>query len=548
MIPMASSMRSLPEMRRELHFAAFVTLALIVLAALPELVGRILAAPSGTLPFFGSDAGVYYSYIEQVRQGHWLFRDVFTNDPQPHHFLNVSWLAVGLLARLTQLGPEWIFPVSRLLSIPIAIAALVFASRTFLDDACARRLFLLLAAFGAGWGAWWVVVRSLVGLPPQGMNLPIDVWVPEATLLLSALSSPHFVLSIAALVTVIAAGYRFARTGSWRWLAVAATVFVLLAQFHPYYVPVVLAVSGAGWLALAPTGKRFWILLGGIAVLCVAGVLGALPYGLLSLTDVTTLLRNGLNQTPMPRLFVTLVAFGAFLPLACVALWRGRTARTPSWRFLAAWLVVHATFVYAPIPWQRKMTEGLIVPLALLAAPELLRLWDAFLKTRVGIVLGPIRKILAAIGFFLVFSASGVLNLLSTSAWFTQPFPVWITADDRAAMSWIRTTLPEDVVIVAMAERANGIAAMTARTVYAGHWAETVAIEAKLNALVWLAIQAKDDAARHRFLTRAGITHVYIGPLERDVWKWEPSGPGFREVYRAGDVAIFAVLGYADSR
>ncbi|MEK7073569.1 MAG: hypothetical protein AAB974_04000 [Patescibacteria group bacterium] len=541
-------MRFPPEMRRELRFAAFVTLALIVLAALPELVGRILAAPSGTLPFFGSDTGVYYSYIEQVRQGHWLFRDVFTNDPQPHRFLNVSWLAVGLLARLTQLGPEWIFPVSRLLSIPVAIAALVFAGRTFLDDARTRRLFLLLAAFGAGWGAWWVVARSLVGLPPQGMNLPIDVWVPEVTLLLSALYSSHFVLSLAALVTVISAGYRFARTCSWRWLAVAAVVFLLLAQFHPYYVPVVLAISGVGWLALAPTGKRFWILLGGIVVLCIAGVLGALPYGLLSLTDVTTLLRNGLNQTLMPRLLVAFVAAGAFLPLACIALWRGRNMRTPKWRFLLAWLVVHAAFVYAPIPWQRKMTEGLLVPFVLLAAPELLRLWDAFLKTRAGISLGSIRNVLAAVGFFLIFSASGAMNLLSASAWFTKPIPVWITADDRAAMSWIRTTLPEGVVIVAMAERANGIAAMTARTVYAGHWAETVAIEAKLHALVWLAVQAKDDDARHRFLMRAGITHVYIGPLEREVWKWEPSGPGFREVYRVGDVAIFAVVEYADSR
>ncbi|TAK05138.1 hypothetical protein EPO33_04115 [Patescibacteria group bacterium] len=541
-------MRFLPERRSELRFAALVALALVALAALPELAGRILAAPSGTLPFIGSDTGVYYAYIEQVRQGHWLLRDVFTTEPQPHRFLNLSWLAVGLIARVTQLGPEWIFPFSRLLSIPVAVGALVFAGRTFLDDARTRRVFLLLAAFGAGWGAWWVVGRSLLGLPPEGMDLPIDLWVPEATLLLSALSSPHFVLSLAALVTVISADYRFARTRSWRWLGLAAAVFALLGQFHPYYVPVVLAVSGAGWLALAPTGKRFWALLGGIAVLCAAGLLGALPYGWLSLTDVTTLLRNSLNQTPMPGLSAVLVAAGAFLPLALITLWRGRLVRTPTWRFLAAWLLVHAAFVYAPIPWQRKMTEGLLVPLALLVAPELLRLWEAFAATRPGMTLGPVRRVFATASFFLLFAASGAMNLLSTSAWFTQPFPVWISAEDRAAMSWIRKTLPEDAVIVAVAERANGIAAMTARTVYAGHWAETVAIESKLDALVWLAGQARDDAARHRFLRRAGVTHVYIGPLEREVWKWEPSGPGFHEIYRAGQVAIFAVEEYAGSR
>lgn len=541
-------MRFLPEQRSELRFAALVTLVLVVLAALPELVGRILAAPSGALPFIGSDAGVYYSYIEQIRQGHWLFRDVFTTELQPHRFLNVSWLAVGFLARITRLGPEWIFPISRLMSIPVAVAALVFAGRTFLDDARSRRMFLLLAAFGAGWGAQWVFGRSLLGLPPEGLNLPIDLWVPEATLLLSALSSPHFVLSLAALVTAISAGYRFARTLSWRWLTCAAAVFGLLAQFHPYYIPVVLAVSGIGWLALTPTGKRFWMLLGGIAVLITAGVIGALPYGLLSLGDVTTLLRNGLNQTPMPRLTIALISAGAFLPSALAALWRGRTARTPAWRFLAAWPIVHAAFVYAPIPWQRKMTEGLLIPFALLAAPELLRWWDALRATRIGKVLNPIRRLIAAALFFLVFSASVAMNLLSTSVWFTRPFPIWITADDRAAMSWIRVTLPEDAVVVATAERANGIAAMTARTVYAGHWAETTGIEAKLGALVWLATQARDNAARHRFLSRAGITHVYIGPLEREVWKWEPSGPGFREVYRAGQVAIFVVLEYAGSR
>ncbi len=541
-------MRFLPDQRSELRFAALVTFVLVVSAALPELVGRILAAPSGALPFIGSDTGVYYSYIEQVRQGHWLFRDVFTTEVQANRFLNVSWLAVGLLARITQLGPEWIFPLSRLLSILVAVAALVFAGRTFLDDARSRRMFLLLAAFGAGWGAWWVVGRSLLGLPPEGLNLPIDLWVPEATLLLSALSSPHFVLSLAALVTVISAGYRFARTFSWRWLIFAAAVFGLLAQFHPYYIPVVLAVSGVGWLTLTPTGKHFWMLLCGIAVLVAAGVIGALPYGLLSLSDVTTLLRNGLNQTPMPRLSIALISAGAFLPLALVALWRGRTARMPAWRFLAAWLIVHSAFVYAPIPWQRKMTEGLLVPFALLAAPELLRWWDALRAMRIGEALDPIKRLVATALFLLIFSASVAMNLLSTSVWFTRPFPIWITADDRAAMSWISATLPEDAVIVATAERANGIAAMTARTVYAGHWAETTGIESKLGALVWLATQARDDAARHRFLTRAGITHVYIGPLEREVWKWEPSGPGFREVYRAGQVAIFAVQEYAGSR
>ncbi len=512
----------------------------MALAALPEAVGRLLAAPGGALPFIGSDLGVYYAYIEQVRQGHWLFRDVFTTEAQPHRFLNISWLAVGLIARVTGLGPEWAFPAARLAAIPLVMAALLHAARTFLADVADRKLFLWLAGLGAGWGAWWVVGRTLLGLRPLGMELPIDLWVPEATVLLSALYSPHFLLSLAALVAAVSGAFRFAQRPAARPLALSAVALLLLAQFHTYYGPVVVAVVGAGFLASAPTGRRFWTLLGAVALLGACVALGTLPYGWLSLTDVTTVLRNASNRTPMPGPLMAVLAAGALLPAALAALWRGRRGRTAAWRSLGAWLVVQASFVYAPIPWQRKMTEGLIVPLALLAAPEL-RLWWGALAARMP---RSVRGVAAAAAFGLVFCATTLMNVLSTSHWFVNPFPVWITADDRAAFAWMRERLPEDATLVAVAERANGIAAFTARTVYVGHWAETVGFEAKYRALVWLAVEARDDAARLRFLRSAGITHVYVGPLERQVWRWEPSGaPGFSEVYRAGEVAVYAVDG-----
>ncbi len=534
------------EDRRELRWIVVATLALVALAAVPELLGRLVALPSGTLPYIGADTGVYYSYIEQVRQGHMLLRDVFTTEAQPAGFLNIFWLAVGLVARLADLGPEIVYPLTRLLFIPVAVCAVVFAVRTFLDDARERRLALFLVLFGAGFGAWWVVLRALLGMAPAGEALPVDLWVPEATLLLSALYSPHFLASFAALVATIAGAYRFARQPSWMRLALPASLLLLLGQFHPYYVPLAVGIVGIGCLALRPTGRRFWTLLGG-AVLCAAcGVLGMIPYGWLSLHDLTTILRNATNRTPVTDWGAMLVAGGAFLPLAFAGIWRGRKTRTPAWTFTVVWLAVQVAAVVVPIPWQRKMTEGLIVPLAMLGAKPALGLGRAILARMPRLAL--MRPMLTVAAFFFVFAASSAMNVLSLSAAYLTPLPTWLPTDDRAAIAWMRERLPADAVVVATAQRANGVAAFTGRMVYAGHWSETIGIDEKLAALDWLGNGARDDVARLRFLRSEHVGFVMIGSRERALWSWDPAeGEGFRQIWRQGDVAVYAVAPGSDT-
>lgn len=528
-----------PEDRAELRLTLLLAAALVLFAGAAEVVGRLLADP-GAVPYLGGDNGVYFGYMEQVRQGSFLFRDLYTTEPQPHGFLNVFWLALGLVARVTGMTPDVVFFLTRLAFAPVVAGAVLFASRTFLSDAAARRVALPLAVFGSGLGAWVVVVRSLAGFPPAGDALPIDLWVPEMSVTLSSLATPHFLASIAAIVAILSLTFRYAQQPTARRAVAAAVLMLLLGQFHTYYVPLVGAAAAAGMLALAPTGRRFWQSLGFLALLAAAGICGALPYAWLSATDLTTMLRNATNRTPMLDWWAALAGVGMFLPFAAAGVLRGTRDRTASWRFLCAWVAVQAAFVIAPLPWQRKMTEALVVPLALLAAPEVARLWRACAARLPG-GLRPLRFLIAGTAAFLLFGASTLMQAVIAGGPTVFPSRITPLAADHAAFSWMRSALPADAVVVAAAERGNAVAAFTGRRVYAGHWSETVNIDVHLTALDWLGNGAASDAARLRFLRRAGITHVYVSPLERDVWTWDPARTGLPRTYANDAVTIYAV-------
>lgn len=534
-----------PEDRREVRFVFLLAALLLVWTALPELAGRLLAEP-GAVPYIGGDNGVYFGYIEQVRQGAWLFRDLYTTEPQPYGLLNIFWLTLGLAGRVSGATPDLIFFLARLIFAPVVALAALFAAKTFLPDHADRRIALSLALFGAGIGAWVVIARSLVGFPPAGDALPIDLWVPEMSVTLSALSTPHFLASIAVIITILSLTCRFAQTPTLRRALGAAVLVLALGQFHTYYVPLVGAVAAAGMLALRPTGRRFWQSLGFLVLLAVAGVLGALPYAWLSATDLTTILRNATNRTPMLDWGAAVVGGGFFLPLAVVGVVRGWKERRPAWRFLCVWVAVQMVFIVMPLPWQRKMTEALIVPLAFLAAPELRRIARA-LAVRMPASLAAIRPLLAGAALFVLFGGSTMMQMLIVAGPTMYSTPITPSPADMRAFAWIRGSMTADAVIAATAERSNGIAGFTGRRVYAGHWSETVNIEMHLAALSWLGNGAVSDAARLRFLRHAGITHVYIGRLERKEWQWNPGVGGLTPAFEDGEVTIYVVPPAADT-
>ena len=53
------------------------------------------------------DTSVYYSYIEQAKQGDFLFKDLYTSEDQETKLIKPFWYGVGIFAKAFQL-PSWI--------------------------------------------------------------------------------------------------------------------------------------------------------------------------------------------------------------------------------------------------------------------------------------------------------------------------------------------------------------------------------------------------------------------------------------------------------
>jgi len=83
---------------------------------------------------------------------------------------------------------------------------------------------------------------------------------------------------------------------------------------------------------------------------------------------------KAMTPTPTPPLPTMLLSYGLLIPLAVVGAVYGLRRRHVSTLFLTCWVTVHGLCIYLPVAWfpfQRKMIEGLHVPLGLLAATGL---------------------------------------------------------------------------------------------------------------------------------------------------------------------------------
>ncbi len=160
------------------------------------------------------DPHAYLSWVAQARDGDLLFRVLFTEEPCAARLFHPLFLAMGLVARATNLPLMAVFHGSRVL---LGAVLLLLLARFFERRAAshgAAFFALLYAALGSGLG--WIFVRPAA----TAMNLPVDLWMPEAILFLTILESP---LNLAALVAAVALIERICPAGTPDPNAVVAT-------------------------------------------------------------------------------------------------------------------------------------------------------------------------------------------------------------------------------------------------------------------------------------------------------------------------------------
>jgi arabinosyltransferase C len=558
--------------RSEYRFALAVAAGVMAVTCLPYVLCWYATPPGGV--FAGvlanaDDHGVYLAWMRQARDGHFCFRNLFTNEPQSGRYVHLYFWLLGSLARVTGLSLPLADHLGRCLA---GIATLLLAYRLgafFTSDRFTRRVILWTTACssGLGWLFW---------LPHVSQRSPVDAWQPEAFTFQSLYMNGLFAVSLALMLGVVIGLLLADLHRRSRYAVAAGLCGLLLANIHTYDT-LTLAVVWAGYLlaALCAAPREFARRLGHALL---AGLVAApgLAYEVWYYRSEQVFQQRVAVPTLSPPFRLYLWGYGLLLPLAAYGAWlllrRARLRETPHLLLPPVWAAVGLALPYLPVTYQRKLVMGEHLPLALLAGIGIAGLVWLLWPPGTPVV----RRILAGAVIALTavtpvrYMLRDVELAMEKNVTTTSVHPVWWPASDFAAMNWMSEHLPPDAVILAYPIGAVFMPAVTDRTVYAGHWGETPGFTKKMDQVTRfysgtdptvagpvtpgrpVAGGYSASNAASPFLYDAGVTHVFYGTPEHALVDrardngypgFDPSNPalGLREVYRQGETAVYEV-------
>src|SRR3989344_98560 len=181
----------------EWRFIILMSLVLVIITGVPYLYAYLVAPAgfsyNGLTSLTPADNPVYYSYINQVKQGNFLINDLFTTEPEPFGMFNVFWVVTGLIAKILLLPPALAFHLVRLLLIPVFIVAVYCFIGLFFSEPKKRKFCLFSFFFSPAWAVIFLVYSvALINFPTQyqnlhtqGLNLSLEIFTVVALFFLA---------------------------------------------------------------------------------------------------------------------------------------------------------------------------------------------------------------------------------------------------------------------------------------------------------------------------------------------------------------------------
>ncbi len=565
--------------RREVLIGLGLAGAVMGLSTLPYLHALQMANPRDYFAGFiwGVDDGnVYLSWIRQAAEGNWLLGNQYTTAPQDPHFFNVFLLALGSFSALTGLAPIIVFHLARVGGGIFLLYAFFLLIAELTRSRRVRLSAVVIAALSSGLGWITYLQARLSGLPFGTWSgaRPMDVafgWQvqPEAVTFLSLLLNPLFVTAMGLLCLVFRYGLRAAQPESGlRSTVICGVLLLLLGNVHSYDVFVAYSAILV-WFVLAAVGGRLSWRAATVryAVIALLGAAAPLYAYWAARADPAYLAKVGTpTYSAMPWDYA--LGYGLVLLLAIVgAVWVIRSRRRTddgveessgsALLFPLVWVVLGLGLIYLPVSFQRKLIEGLHLPLCILAAVGLVRM-HGWLRGRVSFGLLLVVFVVVTIPSNIVFVADCLDHVAVNNVDMLQVLmpPAYLTEAEKTALTWLAANARDGAVVFSSSLIGNHIPAHTSCRVVAGHWAETLNFSAALRKLGYFYWPGWDVDEREDILRSTGADFVVYGPQEKLVQQgmaasglfdpdatWDPTIglPCLKLAFVGGDVRIYLV-------
>ncbi len=536
--------------RAECHAVLGLAIAVMALTVLPYVYAMQLANPGEYFSGFiwGVDDGnVYLAWIRQAATGKWLLANPFTIAPQDPHFLNIFLILLGRFSALTGLAPIVVFHLARFIGGVFLLYAFFLLVAELTSSIKVRLTAVALAALSSGLG-WIVYLQAkMSGLPLGAWDglRPMDVaygWQaqPEAVTFLALLLNPLFVTAMGLLCLVFRYGLRAAGQPGWRNALICGLLLLLLGNIHSYDVLIAYSALFVWFIIAAGNGRISWRV--AVARYAVIGLLGlAAPVWAYyaSHADPAYLEKVATStRSAMPwdyalgyGLVFLLVLVGAVVIIRLRRTATGVANEKFSRKLLfpIVWAALGFGLLYLPVSFQRKLIEGLHLPLCLLAAVALVELHRR-LAGRVSFALVLAVFLLLTVPSNLLFLADCFDHLAVNNVdllRYLMP-PAYLSKAEKTALNWLEANAPPGAIVMSSSLTGSHIPAHTSCRVVAGHWAETLNFGEMLRLVGYFYWPGQEALVRRQILRRTGADFVYYGPQEQLLQQGMAAGGQFK--------------------
>ncbi|MDH7481202.1 MAG: hypothetical protein QHH26_04385 [Armatimonadota bacterium] len=499
--------------RSEWKWVIWVSLAIVLGTMVPYAIGYAFAGPGYRFIGFmhnGDDMCVYLSWMRQAADGNFFIRNLFTTEPQIGKGFNIFFYVLGKLAHFAHLPLAAMLHIVRVISGFALLLAIYILSSIWIENKSSRRLCLLITGTSAGLGFLFVGV-------PHSTNAPVDLWQPEAITFLSIYLSPLYTFPTLLMVGIIFWLYKFATIGQWKHAIFAGVGLLLLSNIHTYdIIPLGLTWAFYSLLKLALKPRNSRVLVGGATALLIASP--AIAYQAYFFLSEPVFRMRAAVPTTSPSIVWYITGYGLLLVFALIGVWQSR--RNNDLNLLVCWCLAGFIAAYLPVTFQRKLIMGTHIPLSILATMGVTAVTSRILKDKYRTLFSAL-ILLAMVPSNMVVIAWNIGDILQNQVPTAFHTP-YISEVELNALSFLRAHAKPDEAILGPPSFSVLVPGFTGRTVYCGHWGETVRFWDKLLEVGRFYVPDTSDDERRTFLRKHRISWV--------VECREESSPGFKPV------------------
>ncbi|MFA5076011.1 MAG: hypothetical protein WC480_01175 [Patescibacteria group bacterium] len=524
--------------KKERLIISLIILAVVLVSIAPLLYGYFIAGPQdhflGAPYQLAADYPVYLSMIEQGRQGNLVMKNLYTPELQNPSLISPLWLLLGLVGRVTNWSNVFLFHLARVIAAIFFLYFLYFFVSCFFQKFQSRLMVFVLLIFSSGLGSFFLPGENVWDVSVIFLKTPTDFWVSESNTFLTIYHSALFILSQLLVVTIF---YLFINRLSNRRILVLVLLSLILGIFHPYDLVTIYAVLFVYLVFNFATDNKEWHKIKAYLPMVFVSSLALVYYYVITKSEIAIGGWSTQNYNISPPLFAYITGYGLVLFLAILGTFWVIRGKKDQFYFLVIWFLTSAFLLYAPIAFQRRLSSGLHIPLALLAGLAIEKIW---LETKHHFVW---RSVLAWIFIPLLFLSNIAVINQDIHNYNQRDYPYFFPQEYYQSFLWLKDNVDPAEVTLASPSIGNLIPAFAGRTVYAGHGHQTVTYAAKIQELSsQLMVSNTSDQERFGFFKKYQIEYFWYSDREKMISQFDPAAASYLEqIYSNSQVEIYRV-------